>query len=141
MNDWVRNEPEEERELSTADIARTNQPVRPHGDLLEREVSVPRSAARADDEDRELRLLPDDVVDDLRPRWSEVQASFVDAPRQAVEDADKLVADAMRRLADAFATTRSDLERDWDRGDDVSTEDLRQALRRYRAFFDRLLNV
>ena len=47
----------------------------------------------------------------------------------------------MRRLADAFATTRSDLERDWDRGDDVSTEDLRLALRRYRAFFDRLLDV
>jgi hypothetical protein len=33
------------------------------------------------------------------------------------------------------------LEKQWDRGDNVSTEDLRVALQRYRSFFDRLLNL
>ena len=132
-----------DRDLSTADIAAAaDERYRPRDGTIEREVSLPRSASRVDyDDDGALHLLPDDVVSDLRPRWSQVQASFVDAPRQAVEDADKLVADAMRRLAEAFASTRADLERDWDRGEDVSTEDLRLALRRYRAFFDRLLAV
>ena len=65
----------------------------------------------------------------------------MDEPRRAVEKADALVADAIRRLAEAFADARADLERDWDRGDDVSTEDLRVAFRRYRTFFDRLLEV
>jgi hypothetical protein len=132
-----------DRDLSTADIAAAaDERYRPRDGTIEREVSLPRSASRVDyDDDGALHLLPDDVVSDLRPRWSQVQASFVDAPRQAVEDADKLVADAMHRLAEAFASTRADLERDWDRGEDVSTEDLRLALRRYRAFFDRLLAV
>jgi hypothetical protein len=33
------------------------------------------------------------------------------------------------------------LESQWDRDRDISTEDLRLALTRYRAFFDRLLSV
>ena len=109
-------------------------------DLMDREVALRQGDVRAD-EDTGVRLLPDDVVDDLRPRWADIQASFVDSPRRAVEEADKLVADATRRLADAFADARSNLEREWDRGEEVSTEDLRLALRRYRTFFDRLLDV
>jgi len=70
-----------------------------------------------------------------------VQTGFVDEPRRAVEEADKLVATVMKRLAESFATERSNLEKQWDRGDNVSTEDLRVALQRYRTFFDRLLNV
>jgi hypothetical protein len=66
---------------------------------------------------------------------------FVDEPRQAVEKADALVAGAMKRLAEVFAAERERLEKQWDRGDSVSTEELRLALRRYRAFFGRLLSV
>ena len=139
------NERADERSPSTADIAAaTSAAARSTFDraVTDREVALRSDDARADQrEEAAVRLLPDDVVDDLRPRWADIQASFVDAPRRAVEDADKLVADAIRRLVDAFAATRSDLERDWDRGEEVSTEDLRQALRRYRAFFDRLLEV
>ena len=62
-------------------------------------------------------------------------------PRRAVEQADALVAEVIKRLADSFAEERSKLEGQWGRGDDVSTEDLRVSLRRYRSFFDRLLNV
>lgn len=65
----------------------------------------------------------------------------MDEPRKSVEEADSLVAAAMKRLAEQFAEERSRLEHEWDRGSDVSTEDLRVALRRYRSFFSRLLNV
>lgn len=78
---------------------------------------------------------------DLRTRWGSLQAGFVDEPRRAVKDADKLVATAMDRLTAGFAEERSTLEKQWDRGEDVSTEELRLALQRYRTFFDRLLNV
>jgi hypothetical protein len=77
----------------------------------------------------------------LRSRWTEIQGDFVDDPRRAVKEADALVADAMKRLAEVFANERGELEQQWDRGDNVTTEDLRLALRRYHAFFDRLLSV
>jgi len=67
--------------------------------------------------------------------------SFVDEPRRAVEQADNLVAVTMKRLAEMFAEERARLEGQWDRGDNVSTEDLRLALRRYRSFFGRLLSM
>ena len=66
---------------------------------------------------------------------------FVDEPRRAVERADTLVAVAMKRLAEMFAVERAKLEGQWDRGDNVSTEDLRLALRRHRSFFGRILSV
>jgi len=78
---------------------------------------------------------------DLRSRWNDVQATFVDEPRSSVEQADKLVATVMQRLAEGFANERASLEKQWEKGDNVSTEDLRLALQRYRAFFGRLLNA
>jgi hypothetical protein len=78
---------------------------------------------------------------DFRSRWSKLQTGFVDEPRQTVEDADKLVAAVMQRLAEGFGNERPGLEKQWDRGENVSTEDLRVALQRYRSFFDRLLKL
>jgi hypothetical protein len=86
-------------------------------------------------------LFPSNELDDLRNRWNSVQGTFVDEPRRAVEQADGLVASAMKRLAEVFAQERSNLEQQWDRGDNVSTEDLRIALQRYRSFFQRLLSI
>jgi hypothetical protein len=77
----------------------------------------------------------------FRQRWQDVQGSFVDDPRAAVRNADELVANVMTRLAEIFADERGKLEHEWDKGENVSTEDLRVALRRYRSFFDRLLAV
>lgn len=94
-----------------------------------------------DREETAAPLLPENEVGDLRKRWEQIQTGFVDEPRRAVEEADQLVASAMTRLAEVFASERSQLEGQWDRGDDVSTEDLRVALRRYRSFFERLLSV
>ena len=84
-------------------------------------------------------LFPHEQRERFTDRWQEIQTSFVDQPREAVADADSLVADLMQRLAASFSQERERLEAQWDRGDDVSTEDLRVALTRYRAFFDRLL--
>jgi hypothetical protein len=86
-------------------------------------------------------LLPADQSDRFASRWQEIQASFVDHPREAVVEADTLVADLMQRLAASFSHERDELEGQWDRGDDVSTEDLRVALTRYRSFFERLLSA
>jgi uncharacterized protein (DUF2267 family) len=76
---------------------------------------------------------------DFMARWTAIQTTFVDEPRMAVEQADTLVAEVVRELARVFADERSRLESAWSRGTDVSTEDLRQALQRYRDFFHLLL--
>ena len=86
-------------------------------------------------------LFHDEELQGFRSRWDQVQASFVDEPRLAVEQADGLVANMVKRLAEEFSTARADLERQWDTGGDVSTEELRQVLRRYRSFFNRLLPI
>jgi hypothetical protein len=88
-----------------------------------------------------IPLFPAGEATTFRARWGEAQTSFVDEPRHAVEQADGLVAEMMQRLASVFADERNKLEEQWSRGDDISTEDLRVALQRYRSFFDRLLSV
>ena len=92
-------------------------------------------------EEEPSQLLAQDFVSDLRGRWDRVQTGFVDEPRAAVQEADELVAQAMKRLAEVFSEERARLEQQWDRGDNVNTEDLRIALKKYRAFFQRLLSV
>src|SRR3954471_17977645 len=84
-------------------------------------------------------LLPESQGSELHARWEAIQVRFVDDPRNAVEEADALVASTMQQLADGFASAREDLEGQWSRGEDISTEDLRVALQRYRSFFRRLL--
>ena len=86
-------------------------------------------------------LFVDDELTGYRARWSAIQTGFVDEPRKAVEEADTLVAELMKRLAEVFADERRQLETQWERKDQVSTEDLRLAMRRYRSFFERLLSV
>ena len=79
------------------------------------------------------------AAEGFRARWTDVQTGFVDAPRRAVEQADALVAELMQHLARTFADERGRLESQWDRGDDVPTDDLRTAFQWYRSFFERLL--
>lgn len=86
-------------------------------------------------------LLPEEMSTTFQRRWEEVQTRFVDEPRGAVEDADGLVANLMQQLAQGFAQERERLEAQWGRGEDISTEDLRVALQRYRSFFQRLLST
>ena len=121
-----------ERKLSTADFAASASSD--GGAVNRQEVDRPDTEARA-------ALFADHESQDFQGRWSDIQASFVDEPRRAVEQADSLVAEVMQRLAQVFADERSKLERQWSSGEDTDTEALRQALRRYRSFFDRLLSL
>jgi hypothetical protein len=115
--------------LSTADLARAG----------EAEMKRPPMKPTTPVDDGHASLFRDNDAADLRKRWSDIQGGFVDEPRKAVEQADTLVADVMKRLAEGFTSERSTLEKQWDRGDNVTTEDLRVALQKYRSFFDRLL--
>ena len=91
--------------------------------------------------ERPESLFSNDETQNFRKRWEQIQTEFVDDPRDSVQKADQLVATTVQRLAEVFAEQKSRLEHEWDKGDNVSTEDLRQALRKYRSFFDRLLTV
>jgi hypothetical protein len=86
-------------------------------------------------------LLPKERTTGYRDRWEEIQSRFVDDPQSSVEQADTLVIEVVQELQTMFGSERSALEAQWQRGDDVQTEDLRVALQRYRAFFDRLLSA
>jgi hypothetical protein len=79
--------------------------------------------------------------EDAEERWREIQARFVDEPRASVEAANALVAELVDRLVSSFTAERSRLEAQWDRGEDVTTEELRLVLQRYRSFFGRLLEL
>jgi hypothetical protein len=105
------------------------------------ELDTPPPAKAQHDDDDDVALLPRDEGAGYQYRWQELQTGFVDEPRRTVEQADELVAQVMQRLADSFASERERLEGQWSRGEDVSTEDLRVALQRYRAFFRRLLSA
>jgi hypothetical protein len=143
----VREEIQEEEELTTADVAGVE-------DRRETAPDARRDGPRSDEIHPPVRpeesqptepgwasLFLEEEAQKLRSGWSQIQTGFVDNPRQAVEEADHLVAQTIKRLAEVFAEERNRLEQQWSRGDNVSTEDLRLALQRYRSFFDRLLSV
>jgi hypothetical protein len=113
-------------EMTTADIAEQK---------TSRQDKTPLPATT-----HEALLEPADR-DRFHGRWTDLQARFVDAPRDAVGEADTLVAELMKHLAETFAHERADLEGQWSSGENVSTEELRVALTRYRSFFDRLLET
>lgn len=118
--------------LSTADLAQAgNRPL----------VTPPPTAPKNGAPEPNEPLFAANDTQDFRSRWEKIQIGFVDEPRKAVEQADELVASAIKRLAEVFASEREKLEAEWDKSDNVSTEDLRVALRRYRSFFNRLLSV
>lgn len=98
------------------------------------------AAARAPEEER-AALFAGNEANELRARWDSIQVGFVDEPRKAVQEADALVSSTIKRLSEVFANERQNLEQQWGRNDNVSTEDLRVALRRYRSFFSRLLAI
>ena len=90
---------------------------------------------------RDVELFDEGDRDALEQRWQDIQAKFVDEPRSSVAEANTLVGDLMERLVRGFDEERGRLESQWDRGDEVSTEELRLTLQRYRGFFGRLLDV
>lgn len=151
---------EEPRRLTTADMARVDERpiVEPRVEHDRTEESHPETAgnitvlgARGDrpaatpaetpHQDEHTPLFATHDAERFRTEWTDIQTDFVDDPRHTVERADELVASTIKRLAEVFSHERRKLEEQWTRGDQVSTEDLRLALQRYRSFFDRLLSL
>jgi hypothetical protein len=133
-------------QATTTDISGTETPAPPEQRL------EPQSQAPAPTADQPARpaqtkeesptpLFAADAAESFRSRWQDIQTSFIDEPTRAVEQADSLVAEIMQQLAKTFADERSHLEEQGEHGKDISTEDLRMALRHYRSFFDRLLSI
>jgi hypothetical protein len=100
---------------------------------------APVAGSVAADSGARASLLEDGEQQSITMRWKDIQAEFVDEPTKAIQEADALVAELMQRLASMFASERAELEERWAGGSQVSTEDLRQSLRHYRSFFERLL--
>jgi len=126
----------DETKLTTADLASAS----PRTDEQDARAFMRPADAHAVDDKIEAVFSPDEV-NQLRPQWAAIQTKFIDEPRKSVEEADGLVASTIKRLAESFADERAKLESQWAKGGDVSTEDLRLMLRRYRSFFDRLLSA
>jgi hypothetical protein len=125
--------------LTTADVASAE--AKTTRSAESRVESEPREPISVDADPENTSLFSVEETRDFRSRWNEIQVGFVDEPRRAVEEADKLVASAIQRLAQVFAAEKSKLEGEFKRGDNVSTEDLRVALQQYRSFFSRLLSI
>jgi hypothetical protein len=138
------NREPEEKSLTTADLAAAAEiPTAQrevNRDLKEPVIENQNSDVSSEGEQLAPLFLPD-VAKDFRSRWDAVQISFVDDPRQAVRQADELVAQVMKSLAETFSNERAKLEGQLDQTDKASTENLRVALRRYRSFFERLLSL
>jgi hypothetical protein len=107
----------------------------------DRATNQPAASAVAGTDATAAPLFPAAEADQFREQWVAVQGQFVDEPRQAVEQADHLVAELMQRLATQSSETRAELERRWDGQENISTEELRLALTQYRSFFERLLQA
>ena len=101
-----------------------------------------RTAASMNEEDERLvALFEDEESSKFRTQWLNIQSKFVDNPRESVREADELVANVLKSVTMSFHNRRSSLEKEWNSGGNVSTEDMRLALKRYRSFFDRLLTL
>ena len=128
-------EHEQQSQLSTADIVQKTEE-----DGVESQGAV--EGTETQQAEAEFApLLPNQEVDRFWSEWDDIQAKFVDDPETSVQAADSLVAQVMKRLAEVFSEERAQLESQWRQGEEVSTENLRVALHRYRSFFNRLLSL
>jgi hypothetical protein len=114
-------------------------PVQPEGEVIPGEV-IPMESRRS------AKIVSTQPViargtEDLRARWTAIQANFVDEPRKAVEEADGLVSSAVQQISENIRNQRSQLESQWSKSGEASTEDLRMLLQQYRALFDRLMSM
>lgn len=110
-------------------------------DLDEGNVDLRERSVRDTVDDTRDSFLPPDKMEEFRERWDDIQAGFVDDPQTSVQKAHGLVSSLVKDLNDVFARERSGLESRWNRGEEADTENLRVALQRYRAFFNRILRV
>jgi len=117
----------------------------PRKDMPREQASEPQVVSmeehRAKTAATEASLIPKRQMEDLRSRWTSIQANFVDDPRKAVEEANALVSSALKQIEESFRDQHGQIQKQWTKGADASTEDLRIALQQYRMCFDRLLSL
>lgn len=142
----IKPETNDTQPLTSADMggavaaAARREPISNETEIDRERGAVDQSAVGTQPEDS-APLFEQDALEKFRSSWGAIQTGFVDNPGGSVKEADELVAAVMKRLAEVFSDERANLEQAWAKGDDVSTEELRVTLRRYRSFFDRLLSV
>lgn len=132
-----------ERDIDSEVIDVTGEPVE----------DAPRQERRVEERPSENKAPADPTMDEIEPlfeteeakkfrtQWLTIQSKFVDDPRESVKQADELVASVLKSMMMGFSDRRVALEKQWNSGENISTEDLRVALKRYRSFFDRLLTL
>ena len=106
----------------------------------ERRDADERNQPRASDSERKSSALEAANPDQLWQRWWQIQASFVDQPRSAVAEAHALVGGIVDDLVRQLESQRTELEQRWSNGQEISTEDLRCDMQRYRDFLGRVLS-
>jgi hypothetical protein len=107
--------------------------------VAKQESAAASSRQTSSGQEGQQALLPGDEAQAFWARWQDLQAGFVDSPRQALERANVLVDEVMKRLTETFSEEKKGLESQWASGGDVTTEEMRVVLQHYRSFFERLL--
>jgi hypothetical protein len=128
------NNPSEEGEKKYIETSRTV--VTGH----EHEEKTTDISNAAESELGKITSLLSNESEELRSRWTSIQAQFVDQPCTSIEQADALIADAIERLSKALGIQQSQLRERWLNHDDVSTEELRLTLQEYRTFLNNLFS-
>ncbi|MEU1402339.1 hypothetical protein ABZ471_08215 [Streptomyces sp. NPDC005728] len=85
-------------------------------------------------------LLPHGEREQWETRLLQTVAGFVDAPRAAVEEADRELEEIAARFGEAVTRRRRTLRMSWQEGVESDTEQLRLALRDYEELAGRLLH-
>jgi hypothetical protein len=139
---------EDEQRPAAASRAETSDDRQAADRVAEEDAHRPEPARRAETSDgreadngatQRSTLIPAERAEGYQSRWNELKSEFVDEPRGAVRGANELVGEVLDELEELFRDQRADLEHGLD-SEQTTTEDLRQALGRYRSFFDRLLS-
>jgi hypothetical protein len=136
-----------ERSPDTASEAETDADRRANTTIEQGERSPDTASQAQTDADRQAdtgvrqptTLIEPEQAESYNSRWKELKGEFVDDPRRAVRGANELVGEVLDELEELFRRQRTDLEHVLD-SEQTTTEDLRQALRRSRSFFDRMLS-
>ena len=130
---------EEKEKQMNVDVVNKTEGQSEMEQMAEEKTNENNTSAR---EEEFVALFENDEAEKFHSRWLNIQSRFVDDPRASVEEADELVADVIKNITRSFADRRISLENQWKSGENnVSTEDLRLAIKRYRSFFDRLLSL
>ena len=131
---------DENRNIQVENSVQSMEPTQPmestQGRQDESHEHIPHDAGQM----KPIAWLDRDWINQLRSKWTPIQAQFVDQPRAAVEQAEALVAEAVERITQMLTSQQTSLSEQLCNHEDASTEDLRITLQNYRSFLNNLLD-